>query len=131
MNRKRLSVILLFPLPILLATGVFRAFAADDGDLRSYLAHGTWYHEVATEMGTMVQETVFNRDGTFTALAHVKGTPYHQGTEGRWDVRDGNMLWFYYDRCSPDPCSAEKEGTWIKVIDDDHLQDKLGDAYRE
>lgn len=130
MTRKRLTVVLLFPLLILLAMSGFRAFADDNDDLRSYLAHGTWYQEIATEMGTMAQETVFNRDGTVTALAQVRGTPYHQGGEGRWDIRDG-IHWFYYDRCSPDPCAVEKEGTWIKVIGENHLQDKLGDAYRE
>ena len=131
MSRKRLSVVLLFPLLVVLGARAFRAFAEDNDDLRSYLSPGTWYQETATEMGTMATETVFNGDGTFTALAQVKGTPNHQGAEGRWDVRDGNILWFYYERCSPDPCPYEKEGTWIKVIDHNHFQNKLGDAYRE
>lgn len=131
MARKRLGVIPLSPLLIFFAICVFHASAAGNDDLSSYLAHGKWHEEVETEMGTMVQETVFNRDGTFTALARIKGSTYHEGSEGRWEVRDGNILWFYYEQCSPDPCAFEKESTWIKVIDDNHIQEKLGDAYRQ
>ena len=131
MTRKRLHAIPWTLLLIFVAICVFPASADSKDDLSSYLAHGTWHEEVQTQMGTMVQETVFNRGGSFTALARINGTDYHQGSEGRWQVRDGNILWFYNDHCSPNPCATEKESTWIKVIDDNHLQNKLGDAYRE
>ena len=45
-------------------------------------------------------------------------------------VKNG-FLWSFYEHCSPDPCPLKRESTWIKIVDANHLLDKLGDAYRE
>jgi hypothetical protein len=125
MDPKKTIFMLLAVLVITLAIGAARSLA-DDVDLKSFLV-GKWHQEV----GDFVGDTVFNSDGTFTSLASKKGTSYHEGVKGHWQIRNENELWQHNEDCSPNDCAAEWDGTWIKVIDNDHIQNKLGDAYRQ
>jgi len=99
--------------------------AAQRVNLNYYLV-GKWHQDV----GEMSGETVFNSNHTFTSLAWTRGTSYHSGARGEWEIRNEDQLWKHNFECSPNPCSAEWDDTRIEVIDQNHFRNRLGDVYR-
>ena len=99
--------------------------AAQQVDLNQYLV-GKWHQDV----GNMSAETVFNSNHTFTSLAWTRGTPYRTGGRGEWEIRNGDELWQHNIECSPNRCPIEWENTRVEVVDENHLRNRFGDAYR-
>ncbi len=99
---------------------------AQQSDLKRLLV-GTWRQV----LGPYVTQTMFTPDRHFTTVTVQQGTPYRQLCKGTWNTK-GNLLTLYFGTCTPkrNVRMPASESTLIRVIDANHLRNKLGDVYR-
>ncbi len=95
---------------------------------------GKWQQQY----GTCISESVFTADGRFTSITRDQFRSFY--SEGRWEIKDGVLISHFVDwspRSMPNVDGSttpiwmpEWESTWIRFLDYDRLQNKVGIAYR-
>ena len=90
------------------------------------------------QLGPAVTETVYLPSGRFTSITRDQFTSFY--SEGRWEVRNEMVIAYFtnwwprqmrnVDGSTTEIRMPEWESTWVRFLDNNRVENKLGIAYR-